>query len=494
MMFLRLITVGLLCVLPHLSAHGQAGSMLPNGQNATAAALQALATKAGTAPLTLGGPLSILGQGGAPITATGATGTFQTDASVAANTIYGSGGAVCSGCVVYDALRSVAEQPSGSTVTAVNAIAGYIANHSANTNGGQNSNAVALFGAYYSDADNSTTWGINTTGQDSNTYAIGSGIGRKLVGYEIDLSIVNPLSTANGISILGSSLVQPSYAQGFVVGSLSVQDPTVAKWTHSFVSSSGVSNEAFYAGAMATTGSNVASQPITIVYRNGASVYETYSIQANAGGSLSINGSDTNPIVGTNGKLYGGQGAIVGPVSTSGTNVASQPITLDYFNSAAAAETYSISVNALGGMSINGSDASPSLGTNGLIVAGLGALINPVSASGTNVASRPLTFDYFNGSGVAENYAISVNTVGGMSINGSDANPSIGVNGVMVATKGFNAGTGGGSVFGAATGGALAPGTINVATGYYVNNVTGLACSGTPTSSFASVGGIVTHC
>lgn len=37
-------------------------------------------------------------------------------------------------------------------------------------------------------------------------------------------------------------------------------------------------------------------------------------------------------------------------------------------------------------------------------------------------------------------------------------------------------------------------GTINALTGYYADNMQGLTCSGTPTSSFATVGGIVIHC
>jgi hypothetical protein len=37
-------------------------------------------------------------------------------------------------------------------------------------------------------------------------------------------------------------------------------------------------------------------------------------------------------------------------------------------------------------------------------------------------------------------------------------------------------------------------GNLSIAGGIYVNGVTGQTCSGTPTSSFASAGGVVTHC
>lgn len=47
---------------------------------------------------------------------------------------------------------------------------------------------------------------------------------------------------------------------------------------------------------------------------------------------------------------------------------------------------------------------------------------------------------------------------------------------------------------GAPTGGDEGAGTINVATAYYSNGTIGVTCSGSPTASFASVKGIVTHC
>lgn len=47
---------------------------------------------------------------------------------------------------------------------------------------------------------------------------------------------------------------------------------------------------------------------------------------------------------------------------------------------------------------------------------------------------------------------------------------------------------------GAPTGGDEGSGTINVATAYYSNGTIGVSCNGTPTSSFAAVKGITTHC
>ncbi|MGH6888000.1 MAG: hypothetical protein ACREHF_02185 [Rhizomicrobium sp.] len=53
---------------------------------------------------------------------------------------------------------------------------------------------------------------------------------------------------------------------------------------------------------------------------------------------------------------------------------------------------------------------------------------------------------------------------------------------------------GGGVEVGAATGGVKGSGTLNMTGAIYANGTIGATCSGTPTSSFASVGGIVTHC
>ena len=51
-----------------------------------------------------------------------------------------------------------------------------------------------------------------------------------------------------------------------------------------------------------------------------------------------------------------------------------------------------------------------------------------------------------------------------------------------------------GVIIGAPTGGSEGLGTLNIAGALYANGTIGATCSGTPTSSFATVGGIVTHC
>jgi hypothetical protein len=54
--------------------------------------------------------------------------------------------------------------------------------------------------------------------------------------------------------------------------------------------------------------------------------------------------------------------------------------------------------------------------------------------------------------------------------------------------------TGGGTQIDSPTGGAEGNGTLNLKGTYYENGTAGVSCSGTPTSSFAAAGGIVTHC
>ncbi len=139
---------------------------------------------------------------------------------------------------------------------------------------------------------------------DSDVYAIGTGTGRILVGYESNLTVVNPSTVVTGIGLLGSSLVQPAYAQGFVVGSLSVEHPTLTKWTKSFVSISGISQEALYVGALETSGANIPSQPVTFTYRDNADVYQAYTLQVNALGSLCVNSTGTGGSLAVGGLLY----------------------------------------------------------------------------------------------------------------------------------------------------------------------------------------------
>ncbi len=50
------------------------------------------------------------------------------------------------------------------------------------------------------------------------------------------------------------------------------------------------------------------------------------------------------------------------------------------------------------------------------------------------------------------------------------------------------------SIFYVANNGATTADTLNVTGGYSANGICGVTCAGAPTSSFASVNGIVTHC
>lgn len=47
---------------------------------------------------------------------------------------------------------------------------------------------------------------------------------------------------------------------------------------------------------------------------------------------------------------------------------------------------------------------------------------------------------------------------------------------------------------GSPTGGMPSTGSVNISGVYQVNGAPGVACSGAPTGSFATVGGVVTHC
>lgn len=105
--------------------------------------------------------------------------------------------------------------------------------------------------------------------------------------------------------------------------------------------------------------------------------------------------------------------------------------------------------------------------------------VNYIDATG-----GPTTFGpSFRARGSDVNVGLGFDTQGGGAYTWTRANFSI-LEGVL----------GGGFQVGSPTGGRQGLGTINASSTYYANGSAGVTCSGTPTLSFASVNGIVTHC
>jgi len=273
-------------------------------------------------------------------TVTGNLVGVSADAGVSAASIYGGGGGgICSSCITYDAFRAVVRAQAGSTITATNAGAFYVSNQ--NPVAGNNQNAVAVFMAATGEVNNAHTWAFNSTVQDCLGYSICSVTGVALIGGEMDFTALSTGTTLQAFGLLGSSLVQPEYAQGPTCGSLSVQSMGLAQWTHCFVSLDGVAINALYIGATEQSGTNIPSQTATWNYFDAGGVEQAYTMYVNAAGGFSFNCSASSPAscsLGTNGSLV----ATSFNSESSGRNIATEVGTV--MNYASSAGTTNVSI------------------------------------------------------------------------------------------------------------------------------------------------------
>jgi hypothetical protein len=121
----------------------------------------------------------------------------------------------------------------------VDAISGYVRNDFAGGDG-NHGNGVAGFFMAVNNADHAQIWGNNLiVVDDPDTNTTHRHVGRTLIGSEIDFANTSPGTRIAGIGLTGSSRVQPVYASGFSVGTLSSQAPGKARWDVAFASTDG---------------------------------------------------------------------------------------------------------------------------------------------------------------------------------------------------------------------------------------------------------------
>lgn len=230
-------------------------------QASTAYVDQAVGLKAPLASPAFTGNASMLSGQTGPSNADGAGFTYQNTATTAAQ-IYGPG--VPPGWYYRDGIRSSVVALPGNQAVNTNAFGYYVANRQAS--GGVGQNAVGLWGVTSCQVDNSACWGLNPALIDAVANgAVTSGLGRKLIGAEFDFSATSPNTIIQGVSLLGSSQVQPAGADGYSCGSLGGP----AKWTHCFVVPDGVANSGLYLGSRAGPTSGIRpSLPVQFAYYN----------------------------------------------------------------------------------------------------------------------------------------------------------------------------------------------------------------------------------
>lgn len=204
---------------------------------------------------------------------------------------------ICAGCVSFDAYQTTFTIPEGTTVTGVTGFASYLENRNPSTGHGTSGNGINFFSVQICGVYEAACWAGNHILIDSDSWKVSNVKGVQLNAVEYDFNVTSPDTNVQGPTLTGSSLVQPKAAVGFTVGSLSVQDRALTKWTYAFVTQDGVAANAFHIGALAIGGANVPSQPVTFNYFDTRGEVKAWRQQVLANGDFSISdGADAHAI------------------------------------------------------------------------------------------------------------------------------------------------------------------------------------------------------
>ncbi|AIO44181.1 hypothetical protein DM44_4775 [Burkholderia cepacia] len=234
--------------------------------------------------LSASGPINAVGAYTAPLNTGGYFTGYLSKSGVTGQSLYTG---ICTGCKSFDSNQAMLTIPSGSTVTTITGYGSYIDNQ--NGIGTPNTgNGVNYFSLQTCAVNNAACWAQNHILSDSKTWAASSVTGVQLNAAEYDFDVTSPHTNVQGPTLTGSSLVQPAFAGGFTVGALSVENPTLAKWTYAFITQDGVANVAMHIGSYAPAGPNVASQPITFNYYDSTGAVQAWTQQVGTDGTMSF--------------------------------------------------------------------------------------------------------------------------------------------------------------------------------------------------------------
>jgi hypothetical protein len=227
------------------------------------------------ATLTADNPQSTGGTGvlnlSAPPTSSTGGFTYQTDATTA-QSIYDPQYPPGLGYFTHDTGRFVMDILPGAQATNTDALGFYVRNQSSqrlNSHRQQVGNGVGIFGTISCEATGSACWTGNTTMADFGVDGPpGKGTGKKLIGWEYDITATNAATTIQGIALRGSGNVHAGGgANGYACGSLGA---AAAYWDQCFVVSSGTSKGGIFLGSAWTGGTlgtpNVPSVPVDFHY------------------------------------------------------------------------------------------------------------------------------------------------------------------------------------------------------------------------------------
>jgi hypothetical protein len=194
--------------------------------------------------------------------------TLSNSTSITAHTIR----TAVTGDDTRDVVQSVAVVPSGTTLTGINAFAGYGLNSTV-SGGGNFANPVIFYGMNICTITNSQCWYGNALLSDSLVSATTTTTtGISLIGIELDYGITSPHTQISGFNAqLGSSVSQPATATAFEASPGT--SGALAHWTTVLDCLDGATintGNCVVVGAQATSGDNILSQNFVFNYFNGS--------------------------------------------------------------------------------------------------------------------------------------------------------------------------------------------------------------------------------
>lgn len=194
------------------------------------------------------------------------------NSTLTSNAIYeGAIGPGSNPAPAWDALRGVAVSPVGTSVLTTTGVAGYVQNDTVQGANGF-TGAVAVFGVGISDADNTSTWGIDTICSDHMNQVLSTGVGRACYN-EADINVTSPYTTAAGFNIGGTWLVQPASATGFTA----LKPAGTGQWQYAFGAPDGAAILFGRVGASAATANSI-SQGVASHWRDSSNADQSTTL------------------------------------------------------------------------------------------------------------------------------------------------------------------------------------------------------------------------
>ena len=284
------------------------------------------------------GSTMLLGQATPPMASTAGLTVQNTD--VTEEMIYGA--LTPPGWFTADGMRVSLVAPTGATAQGTDAFGFYVRNQTVSS--GLGGNGVGLFGTITCEVNNCASWGINPTLIDGPVNGVlGNGTGRKLIGAEFDISATQTGTAIQGISLLGSSTLQPLGADGFSCGPLGGP----ALWKHCFVEPDGVGTGGIYLGSIGATATpNSPSVAIDLTSYGPTGAPGLVRLQASQG-ALGV----SNP------NLANGLGfvpAVAGSAVLIGTNGTDTAVPLNVITKGGAPVTVAAPVTVSGALTVTG--------------------------------------------------------------------------------------------------------------------------------------------